>query len=190
MATMEEFSPELISEFVIAAHNNLEKVKQLLEQYPGLLNAIDPQGKETALAAASHVGNAEIARYLLSKGAPLTIFAAASLGMTEKVAEFLDTDPNLVHAIGSHGIPLLSHAAISGKTEIADLLVHYGGGEGASAALSPVSSFGHLEMAKWLLDHGADLSTRNFQNLTPLAIAVKREHRELAELYRQHGAVE
>jgi ankyrin repeat protein len=190
MTATSELPTELVTEFVVAAHNNFDKVKELLEQHPDLLNAVDPQGNETALAAASHIGQIEIAKYLLSKGAPLTICTAAALGMTEQVAKFLEDDPSQAQATGSHGIPLLAHAAISGKTEIAELLVQHGGGDGANIALTPASIFGKLEMAQWLLDHGADINTRNKQNMTPLTIAIKRGHTELAELYRQHGAVE
>jgi hypothetical protein len=32
-------NPDLVKEFVIAGHGNLEKVKQMLEKEPGLLNA-------------------------------------------------------------------------------------------------------------------------------------------------------
>ncbi len=190
MTTAQELPAELITEFVVAAHNNFEKVKQLLAEHPGLLNEVDPKGNETALAAASHIGQIEIVKYLLEQGAPLTIFAAAALGLTDEVAKFLEADPSLAKAAGSHGIPLIAHAAISGKTEIAELLLQYGGGEGMNIALTPASIFGRLEMARWLLDHGADVNTRNMQNMTPLLIATKRGHTELAELYRQRGAVE
>ena len=42
MAASPEFTPEFIREYVIAAHFNLDRVKELLAEHPSLLN-IDNQ---------------------------------------------------------------------------------------------------------------------------------------------------
>src|SRR4051812_25697281 len=71
--TTSEIHADQIREFVIAGHGNLEKVKQMLAIHPELLNIANvwrPGDTETALQGASHVGNREIAEYLLSLGAP------------------------------------------------------------------------------------------------------------------------
>src|SRR5688572_22084759 len=62
---------DLVKEFVIAGHGNLEKTKLLLEAAPSLLNASYDWGNgdfEEAIEGAGHVGNREIALYLISKG--------------------------------------------------------------------------------------------------------------------------
>ena len=74
-----------IAEFVLAAHNDLAKVQFLHRQNPALLNACYLKFDETALQAAGHMGERDIANYLLTAGAPLTVFAAAMLGETEAV---------------------------------------------------------------------------------------------------------
>src|ERR1700754_4905119 len=59
---------DLVRQFVIAGHNDLEKVKLLLQQQPGLLNACWDWGGgdfETALEGAGHMGRKDIAEYLL-----------------------------------------------------------------------------------------------------------------------------
>ena len=81
--------PALINGFVEAAHRDLEKVKTMLDQYPDLLQVQRGKSKETALQAASHSGRREIVEYLLSKGAPLNICAAAMFGLTDRVSDFL-----------------------------------------------------------------------------------------------------
>lgn len=61
---------ELVNEFVIAGHGNFEKVKKLLAQEPKLINAAWDWGGgdwETALGGASHMGNKDIARFLIEK---------------------------------------------------------------------------------------------------------------------------
>src|SRR5215218_3777908 len=99
-----------IREFVIAGHGNLDKVKRMLDAQPSLLNIANewrPGDTETALQGASHVGNREIAEYLLAQGAPLDLCAAAMLGRREEVERFLQADSTLIHSNGAHGIPLL-----------------------------------------------------------------------------------
>ena len=85
-----------IKEFVSAAHSDLPKVQQMLTEKPLLLNA--PNGNETALGAACQMKRKDIVEYLLAQGAPLDIYAACVLGLTEKVAAFLDADPTLATA--------------------------------------------------------------------------------------------
>src|SRR2546422_216402 len=106
----EALTPELIRDFVIASHMDLEKVKRMYEEHPALLNAAHPwkeSDHETAVQAAAQMGNVAVAEYLLSKGAPLEICTAAMLGRTEDVKRLLSRDPKDIGATGAHGIPLL-----------------------------------------------------------------------------------
>src|SRR5688572_3148689 len=60
-----------VREVVGASHRDLEKVKSLVDEHPALANATWDWGFgdwETPLGAASHVGQPEIAEYLLAKG--------------------------------------------------------------------------------------------------------------------------
>jgi len=74
---------ELVKDFVIKGHFDLAGTKALLEKEPGLLNSCWDWGGgdfETALEGAGHMGNKDIANFLLSKGARMNIFCAAMLG--------------------------------------------------------------------------------------------------------------
>jgi hypothetical protein len=185
-------TPEYLREFIIAAHFNLEKVKEGLAAYPDLLNVgyeWSPGDVEDALGAAAHVGHTGIATYLLMQGAPLTPCSAAMLGYTERVREFIIADPGAARATGAHHIPILFHAAFSGRTELADLLVANGGGEGASFALHAAVSAGQGAMLRWLLAHGAtELNTLNYEQKTPLAKALEADREDLADILREAGA--
>ncbi len=190
MNMTQELSQELVEPFVIAAHGNLARVRELHAENPALLNSTWEKFDETALQAASHMGNREIALYLLSEGAPNNICAAAMLGMADEVAQFLREDPALANARGAHGIPVLYHAALSGQTEVADLLFAHGAREGINGALHAAVNFGHLEMVKWLLDHGVtDVNVLNFDKKTPLQAAIDKGHDEITPLLEQHGGV-
>ena len=107
-----------VEAFVGSAHGNFEQVKTLLEQEPALLNAAHDWGGgswETALGAASHVGNREIAEYLLAKGSPMNICTAAMLGKLALVKAMIEDNPAQRNAVGAHGIPLINHANAGGE---------------------------------------------------------------------------
>ena len=183
---------EVIREFVLAGHGNLPKVQQMLAARPELLNASYPWGpadRETALQAAAHVGSRPVAEFLLDQGAPLDICTAAMLGRQAAVEDFLNYDPAMIGATGAHGIPLLTHAALSGNVALAQMLVERGAAEGMSYALNNAVSKGHVEMTRWLLERGQpDLGWKNYQEKTALAIAVEKGDERIAGLLREHGA--
>lgn len=192
MSGQNSASAEQVREFVIAGHGNLARVQEMLAANPELLNVSHMWREndwETAIQGASHVGNADIAEFLLAQGAPLAIYTAAMLGRQDDVESWLDQDPSLINAVGAHGIPLMAHAALSGNVALASLLAQRGAREGMSFALSNAVSRGHREMVRWLLENGApDLSWLNFQGKTPLAIAVERGDEDMATLLRGRGA--
>jgi len=188
--TAPELDPELIQTFVGNAHGNLAVVQELLEQEPRLLTAKWERFDENALEASGHMGRADIATYLLDKGAPLTIFAAAMLGNIEDVASFLRDNPELATANGVHGISILYHAALSGKVDLAEMLVEHGGGTNASSAIHAAVMHGHPDMTDWLLDHGADPNAPDYEGKTPLDRALERGHDQIAESLRAHGGSE
>lgn len=115
---------ELVRDFVANAHGNLERVQELLQREPSLINASWDWGGgdwETALGAAAHMGRKDIAHYLLAHGARLDIFAAAMLGQIQIVKAILSAFPEALHGRGPHGISLLDHARAGGTEVIAFL---------------------------------------------------------------------
>ena len=114
----------LVQDFVIFGHYNLDMVKKLLEKDPAVLNSTVDWGGgdwETALGGASHMGERNIAQFLIEKGARIDIFAAAMLGHLDVVKSLLASHPTLIDAKGPHGIPLIAHAK-AGKKEAEDVL--------------------------------------------------------------------
>lgn len=86
---------------------------------PNLLNATWDWGNgdfETAIEGAAHVGNKQIAEFLISKGARINIFCAAMLGKLDIVKSTLTTFPNLKTSKGPHGLMLLHHAEKGGES--------------------------------------------------------------------------
>ena len=110
-------SPELAREMVKVSHFDINRVQQLVEAQPSLARAAWDWGFgdwETALGAASHMGNRPIAEYLISKGARPSLFSAAMLGHLEVVRAFVSAQPGVQRIRGPHGISLLAHAKAGG----------------------------------------------------------------------------
>ncbi len=193
MATVPEPTQEVIDEFVGVSHGDFARVKELLGQYPGLVDAKARWG-ETPLGAAAQTGQREIAEFLLSRGAALDICTAAMLGKTEQVAGMLQADPGQAHATGAHEIPVMYYPALYGHIAIAELLLAQGAdinaGAGKETALHGAASFGQVAMAEWLLEHGAQVNLLDFNGKTPLRLAVESNHKDVGYLLWQHGGIE
>jgi uncharacterized protein len=180
-----------IKAFVIAGHGNLETVKTMLEAEPKLLNEAfewRPGDFETALQGAAHVGNVDIAEYLLQKGAPLELPSAAMLGRRDFIEQMLEANPDAIHTTGAHGITLLTHAAISGDTALVSSLYERGATGGADMALNLAVDCGYRDTVKYLLENaGPDLNWKNFKGLTALEIARQRNDPEMIALLERHA---
>ncbi|HEX6819656.1 MAG TPA: ankyrin repeat domain-containing protein [Ktedonobacterales bacterium] len=120
----EALDPQLAQAIVLNAHSNLEKVRELVEQQPKLVNASWDWGGgdwESALGAAAHMGRRDIALYLLEHGARMDLFAAAMLGHVAVVEAALRAFPGVQNVPGPHGIPLIAHATAGGEQATAVL---------------------------------------------------------------------
>lgn len=105
--------PELVQEVVGVSHFNLKRLKELVEKRPELAKASwewQFGDFESAIGAASHVGNREIVSYLLSKGAKPTIYTFAMMGAYDVVKSMIEYSPGIQRHTGPHGISLLQHA--------------------------------------------------------------------------------
>ena len=124
-------APSMVNEFVRKAHADLPGTKALLAEQPSLLNATWDWGGgdfETGIGGAGHMGNREIAEYLIGQGARIDIFVATMLGRLDIVKAMLAAWPGLLHSKGPHGITLLRHAR-AGKEqakEVEDYLLSLG----------------------------------------------------------------
>ena len=92
-------------------------LKELVSARPALARASWDWGFgdwETAIDAASHVGNRPIAEYLIANGARPTIYTAAMMGQLAIVKGWIEAIPGVQRNRGPHGITLLAHARNGG----------------------------------------------------------------------------
>jgi len=110
-------STALVREMVSVSHGNFKRVQELVEERPTLAKAAWDWGFgdwETALGAASHTGNYDIAVYLIAHGARPTLFSAAMMGHLDVVKAFVAAQPGVQRIAGPHSISLLAHAKNGG----------------------------------------------------------------------------
>lgn len=110
-------SPEVVREMVTVSHFDLKRVKELVSARPTLAKAAWDWGFgdwESALGAASHMGNQPIAEYLLANGARPSLFSATMLGQLDVVKTFVAAQPGVQRTPGPHSISLLAHAKAGG----------------------------------------------------------------------------
>lgn len=123
--------PDLVRQTVGYSHGKFAELRQLVEARPALANAAIDWGFgdwETAIGAASHTGQREIAEFLIQHGARPDLFTFAMLGNLAAVRGALEADPSLAEIKGPHGIPLLAHAKAGGEqaTPVHDYLTGLG----------------------------------------------------------------
>jgi ankyrin repeat protein len=188
---------DLVASFVGSAHKdaNLDKVTAMLIRDPKLVYASWDWGGgdwETGLGGASHVGSRKMARFLLEKGARIDAFCAAMLGEKDVVTAMVAADPGVVNARGPHGYSLLYHAAISGDTEMAEVLNPYikVRARDFNQSLSAAVRDGNLEMTAWLLKEGVtNPNQEDAMGKRPLPLALEKNFQDVAEILRKHGAL-
>ena len=120
--TFPQQAPAMVRETVVTSHGNVKRIRELVDAHPALARAAYDWGFgdwEDCLGAASHVGNREIAEYLISKGARPTIFSATMLGQLDAVKAFIAAQPGVQRIPGPHSIPLLAHARAGGPAAAA-----------------------------------------------------------------------
>src|SRR4029079_13815038 len=123
-ASFPAHEPDVVKEMVAVSHGNLARVKELVSARPALARASWDWGYgdwETAIDAASHVGNRPIADYLIEKGARPTIYTAAMMGQLAIVKMWVETMPGVQRNRGPHGLTLVAHAR-AGGARAADVL--------------------------------------------------------------------
>ncbi|HEY4026126.1 MAG TPA: ankyrin repeat domain-containing protein [Candidatus Dormibacteraeota bacterium] len=186
-----ELDRSIVEQCVGSAHADLDKVRELVDRYPEVVNARAPWN-ETPIEAAAQLGRKDIIAFLLGRGAPLDLFTASVLGRRDVVEAELTREPARARAHGVHDLPALYFAAIGGQPEIAELLLAHGAdvNEAAEAA-APIHGAvmsGSPEMVAWMLERGADPSLPDYQGRSAGALAEAMGRPDLVRLLTQTGS--
>jgi ankyrin repeat protein len=183
---MSQVEQAVVEELVGNAHGNLVRVRELLDAHPAALNLRAPWN-ETAVEAATQMGNKPILELLIARGAPVDFFTACVLGRVEQVSAELEHDPGRANARGVHELPALYFAAIGGRKAIADLLLATGADvNGRAEAAAPIHGAimgGSAEMVTLLLEAGADPMLPDYEGRSARQLAERMGRSDLAGLF-------
>jgi ankyrin repeat protein len=169
------------------------RLRRLMKLEPDLVHAAT---KEGSLILTAVYCDAHEALQVLLQGTDLDVLEAAAVGSVQRIAELLESDPDLVEAESPQGFTPLSLAAFFGHEEAVAVLLRGGadvdrvqGGRNANTALDAAVAAGHRATAEILLQAGAQVNPRSAGGFTPLHKAAFRGDLELVQLLLSHGSV-
>jgi len=177
---------------------SFEKVRSMLDEQSELVNAKDEKGISAAVWA-SYRGHKEIAAFLVSRGADLNIFEAATVGNADLVQKYVKKDPSLARSFAPDGFTALGLAAFFGNTDIADLLLKAGADPNTvsqnpmrvtplHSAVANRDASKALELTKILLANNANVNVAQEGGWTPLHQAAAHGQVEVLKALLQRGA--
>lgn len=183
-----------MSELTEAIKNgDAERVRALASENQASL-ASGENGVTPVLLAIYH-GKPDIARLLVTLGAPLSFAERCALGQEEEALQNLTADRALLEQRSGDGHTPLGLAIFFGHGSLARKLIEAGADVNAAAAnaqqvapLHAAAAVRDVETARALLARGADPNARQQQGFTPLHGAASRGDLEMAALLLAHGA--
>jgi ankyrin repeat protein len=156
-----------------------------------------------SLHYAAKVGNTEVVKILLDKGAAVNtvnqmgvmpLHYAALSGHIELVKMLLDKDA-AVNTANQMGVTPLHYAAYYGHAKIVEMLLEKGAAVdakeiyGGSLPLHIAAENGHVKVVEALLEaNAATLDAKNVNSLTPLHYAAQNGHAEVVRVLLERGA--
>jgi ankyrin repeat protein len=153
------------------------------------------KGQISELLMAVYQGKRDVVAELLASGIQLNIFEAAATGQTDQLRALIQKDPSLVNTHSPDGFTPLGLAAFFGHAETVDALLAAGAqvntASRESMKLTPLASalaVQRNDIARTLIEHGADVNAKGDNDVTPLHTAAARGNLESAKLLLDHGA--
>jgi ankyrin repeat protein len=146
--------------------------------------------------------NAEIKQMvalLRQRGATVDLFSAVAIGDGEEVRRLLKNDPKAVDSRGPDGYPALHFAVGMNYRNIVGALLNAGGqvdirnkseytGDVGETALHCAAFWGRYEIARLLIDAGADVNALTDRQSTPLHDAARLRNVKIARFLLEKGA--
>lgn len=137
----------------------------------------------------------DVVNQLLASGIQLNVYEAAGTGQTQRLKELIAADPSLVNSYSSDGFTPLSLAVFFAHPETVNALLEAGADVNLASResmkvtpLASASAARQLEIARTLIEHGANVNARAANDFTPLHESAASGKIEFAQLLLDHGA--
>jgi len=197
--------PSLPQDLINAVkQGNIEKVKEILDENPELVNQKD-RVNYTPLHWAVMLRNKEMADLLVSKNAdindksnnqhltPLQSALAFRYSNNPAVLDFLLEHGAEVECTGSEGISNLLRASASGYERLIHLLLEGGVDVNAQnkyglTALYIAAWTGHIHTVELLIKNGAEIDAESLDGRRPITMARESDNQEIIDLLLSQGA--
>ncbi len=145
-------------------------------------------------------GQKKLIAILLEHGGKLDFFSAVATGDESVVTRMLKEDPLRVNSNGPNAFPVLHCAVSRDYRNIVDLLLNAGAnveirnesdetGEGNGTALHIAAIWGRDEIAKRLIEAGADVNARGRLKRTPLHDAARSANVQMMRILLDNSAM-
>jgi len=189
--------------FEAISQQDVAAVRRMLDAHPNWANAKNDKGRSAVIAALSLITDDSfltrdknpVLQAILAKSPALTFHEACGVGRAPEVKRCLEKDPKLATSWNDLGWSALHMAAFSGDVETGRLLLENGAAVEARAKTkfrnSPLQVallVGHLDMAKLLITHGADVLARQAKGFAPIHEAAFLGRQDLVDLLLESGA--
>ncbi|HKN24462.1 MAG TPA: ankyrin repeat domain-containing protein [Candidatus Acidoferrum sp.] len=147
--------------FEVIRTGNTATLQSLLDADPSLASAKNDSGISAVLMSI-YTGQRQIRDLLLARSPVLEVHDAAAVGKLDRVKQFVEKDSSLAKSVSPDGFPVVALAAV----------------------------FGHLDVARCLADHGADVNApaTNGSGYNALTGAVASGHTEIVKWLLENGA--
>jgi ankyrin repeat protein len=141
----------------------------------------------------------EMIAVLRKHGADLDVFAAVAIGDVDSLAKLLEKDPKASIAYSIEVYPAIHMAIKMNYPKAVKMLLDAGCdveiksksdsiGWREETPILCVAFWGHDDIAKMLLDSGANVNAKANQDVTPLHVAVRMNNVGIAKLLLEYGA--
>ena len=170
------------------------KINHLLATNPDLAN-IKAKNGVSAIVQAFYYGHPDVALAIGERKKALDIFEAGVLGRLDRVKTLIANDSSLTTSYSPDGFPVLALAAYLGQKQVTEYLIVQGADLNAVAknptgftALTGATANDHTEIAKLLVNHGANVNHRYEEGASPLMEAAHNGNAELVKFFLERGA--
>lgn len=173
---------------------NHQDLDLLLNSEPNLINENTSHGISPLLLSC-YYNKPQIVQIILKYLKNITIHEACAAGLTQQVQLMVEQSPDVINELSSHGFYPLGIAAHFGQEEITRILLRHlanpndfsQNGYNVFPIHSALSNK-HDQIAKMLIEAGADVNVLQSSRISPLHIAAQQGNIDIIIVLLENGA--